>query len=159
MDEEIIHYGKKIIEYSNALGSIYVEEYQRFLKHEYADLSAKQELTLELLRTKTRTINELADYFSISASAASQLVSKLEQLGYVKREINPHNRREIIVDFAQKGHDYHKNTEENSIAPYSKVLCKASKRRFKNIIISIRKNLSDCERSALIRCFSHQHLS
>ncbi|BBP87360.1 hypothetical protein BsIDN1_09780 [Bacillus safensis] len=54
MDEEIIHYGKKIIEYSNALGSIYVEEYQRFLKHEYADLSAKQELTLELLRTKKR---------------------------------------------------------------------------------------------------------
>ncbi len=158
MDEEIIHYSKKIIEYSNALGSIYVEEYQRFLKHEYADLSAKQELTLELLRTKTRTINELADYFSISASAASQLVSRLEQLGYVTREINPHNRREIIVDCAQKGHDYHKNTEDIQLHLIQKYY-KASKRRFKNITISIRKNLSDCERSALIRCFSPRHLS
>lgn len=114
LDEDIIHYSKKIIEYSNALGSIYVEEYQRFLKNEYADLTSKQELTLELSWSKTRTINELADYFSISSSAASQLISKLEQLGYVKREINPHNRREIIVDFAQKGHDYHKDIEKFS---------------------------------------------
>ncbi|MBU5257974.1 MarR family transcriptional regulator [Bacillus pumilus] len=134
LDEEIIHYGKKIIEYSNALGSIYVEEYQRFLKHEYADLSAKQELTLELLRTKTRTINELADYFSISASAASQLVSKLEQLGYVKREINPHNRREIIVDFAQKGHDYHKNTEEIQLHLIQKYYARLPKEDLKTLL-------------------------
>lgn len=134
LDEEIIHYSKKIIEYSNALGSIYVEEYQRFLKHEYADLSAKQELTLELLRTKTRTINELADYFSISASAASQLVSKLEQLGYVKREINPQNRREIIVDFAQKGHDFHKNTEEIQLHLIQKYYAKLPKDDLKTLL-------------------------
>ncbi|KEP25169.1 MarR family winged helix-turn-helix transcriptional regulator [Bacillus zhangzhouensis] len=134
LDEEIIHFSQKIIEYSNALGSIYVEEYQRFLKHEYADLSAKQELTLELLRTKTRTINELADYFSISASAASQLISKLEQLGYVKREINPHNRREIIVDFAQKGHEYHKNIEGIQLHMIQKYYAKLSKEDLKTLL-------------------------
>ena len=133
LDEEIIHYGKKIIEYSNALGSIYVEEYQRFLKHEYADLSAKQELTLELLRTKTRTINELADYFSISASAASQLVSK-RAARLCQTRINPHNRREIIVDFAQKGHDYHKNTEDIQLHLIQKYYAKLPKEDLKTLL-------------------------
>lgn len=134
MDEEILHFSKQIIDYSNALGSIYVEEYQRFLKNEYADLSTKQQLTLELLRTKTRTINELADYFSISSSAASQLISKLEQLGYVKREINPHNRREIIVDFAQKGHEYHKNIEKIQLHLIQKYYAKLPKEDLKTLL-------------------------
>ncbi|OLP63542.1 hypothetical protein BACPU_30470 [Bacillus pumilus] len=134
MDGEIIDYSKKIIEYSNALGSIYVDEYRRFLKDEFEDLSTKQELTLELLRTKTRTINELADYFSISASAASQLVSKLEQHGYVKREINPHNRREIMVDFAQKGLDYHQHTEEIQLHLIQKFYAKLPKEDLKTLL-------------------------
>lgn len=134
MDEEILHFSKQIIDYSNALGSIYVEEYQRFLKNEYADLSTKQQLTLELLRTKTRTINELADYFSISSSAASQLISKLEQLGYIKREINPHNRREIIVDFAQKGHEYHKNIEKIQLHLIQKYYAKLPKEDLKTLL-------------------------
>lgn len=134
MDEEILHFSKQIIDYSNALGSIYVEKYQRFLKNEYADLSTKQQLTLELLRTKTRTINELADYFSISSSAASQLISKLEQLGYVKREINPHNRREIIVDFAQKGHEYHKNIEKIQLHLIQKYYAKLPKEDLKTLL-------------------------
>ncbi|QGX67003.1 MarR family transcriptional regulator [Bacillus sp. ms-22] len=134
LDEEILHFSKQIIDYSNALGSIYVEEYQRFLKNEYADLSTKQQLTLELLRTKTRTINELADYFSISSSAASQLISKLEQLGYIKREINPHNRREIIVDFAQKGHEYHKNIEKIQLHLIQKYYAKLPKEDLKTLL-------------------------
>ena len=128
----------KIIEYSNALGSIYVEEYQRFLKNEYADLTSKQELTLELLRSKTRTINELADYFSISSSAASQLISKLEQLGYVKERLIHITVEKSLLILLKRAMTIIKILK-NSAASYSKILCQAIKRRSKNIIIALRK--------------------
>jgi MarR family transcriptional regulator, organic hydroperoxide resistance regulator len=52
---------------------------------------------------------------SITASAASQLISKLEKLGYIKREINPNNRREIIVHLGEKGHYYNQMIEKNQL--------------------------------------------
>ncbi|MEH7804644.1 MarR family winged helix-turn-helix transcriptional regulator, partial [Bacillus pumilus] len=53
---------------------------------------------------------------------------------YVKREINPHNRREIIVDFAEKGHDFHKNTEEIQLHLIQKYYAKLPKEDLKTLL-------------------------
>jgi MarR family transcriptional regulator, organic hydroperoxide resistance regulator len=103
----------KILDYSNALSSLFLEDYKKLINEEFADLSTKQQVILELLRVKTRTVNEISHFLSITASAASQLISKLEKQEYVKREINPENRREIIVDLGEKGHHYNQMVERN----------------------------------------------
>ncbi|KGM46295.1 MarR family winged helix-turn-helix transcriptional regulator [Neobacillus niacini] len=105
----------KIVDYSNALSSLFLEDYKKLINDEFADLSTKQQVILELLRVKTRTVNEISHFLSITASAASQLISKLEKQDYVKREINPDNRREIIVQLGEKGHHYNEMIAKNQL--------------------------------------------
>jgi MarR family transcriptional regulator, organic hydroperoxide resistance regulator len=105
----------QIIEYSNALSALFLEDYKNLMTDEYAELSTKQQVILELLRTENRTVNEISHYFGITASAASQLISKLEKLGYVKRDINPDNRREIIVQLGEKGQQYNQTVDKNQL--------------------------------------------
>ncbi len=115
MDREIAIICNKILDYSNALSSLFLEDYKKMVTDEFADLSTKQQVVLELLRGKNRTVNEISHYLSSTASAASQLISKLEKLGYVKREINPDNRREIIVQLGKKGEQYNQMVEKNQM--------------------------------------------
>jgi MarR family transcriptional regulator, organic hydroperoxide resistance regulator len=115
MDKDLATISKKILEYSNALSAIFLEDYNKLVTDEFGDLSTKQQVILELLRVQTRTVNEIAQFLSITASAASQLISKLEKLGYIKREINPNNRREIIVHLGEKGHYYNQMIEKNQL--------------------------------------------
>jgi MarR family transcriptional regulator, organic hydroperoxide resistance regulator len=103
----------KILDYSNALSLLFLEDYKKLVTAEFAELSTKQQVVLELLRVKNRTVNEIAHFLSITASAASQLISKLEKQEYVKREINPDNRREIIVQLGKKGHYYNQMVDKN----------------------------------------------
>ena len=51
-----------------------------------------------------------------SASAVSQLANRLEQDGYIKRTINPKNRREIFVELDERGHSYFQKQEEIELA-------------------------------------------
>ncbi|MFD3449531.1 MarR family winged helix-turn-helix transcriptional regulator [Microbacteriaceae bacterium 4G12] len=37
----------------------------------------------------------------ITSSAVSQLLNKLEKNGYIKRTINPNNRREILIELGE----------------------------------------------------------
>lgn len=117
----------KIVEYSNALSSLFLEDYKKLINDEFADLSTKQQVILELLRVKTRTVNEISHFLSITASAASQLISKLEKQDYVKREINPDNRREIIVQLGEKGHHYNQMVEKNQLFIIEKYYAKLPK--------------------------------
>jgi MarR family transcriptional regulator, organic hydroperoxide resistance regulator len=115
VDREIAIICNKILDYSNTLSSLFLEDYKKLVTDEFADLSTKQQVVLELLRGKNRTVNEISHYLSSTASAASQLISKLEKLGYVKREINPDNRREIIVQLGKKGEQYNQMVEKNQM--------------------------------------------
>src|SRR5690606_23761958 len=96
----------KIKEYSDALATIFVNDYKQMIGNEFDDLTTKQAMLLELLHEHSRTMNEIALHFSMTASAASQLVKKLEKSGFVKRDINMQNRREIIVSLDKKGTQY-----------------------------------------------------
>ncbi|WHZ03449.1 MarR family transcriptional regulator [Neobacillus sp. YX16] len=113
MEKDLAILCSKIVDYSNALSSLFLEDYKKLVTDEFADLSTKQQVILELLRVNNRTVNEIAHFLSITASAASQLISKLEKQEYVKREINPDNRREIIVQLGEKGHYYNQMVDKN----------------------------------------------
>ncbi|NNV08091.1 MarR family winged helix-turn-helix transcriptional regulator [Geobacillus sp. C56-T2] len=96
-----------IKEKNDAVTAFLLQEIRAMLGAEYQELTQRQVMLLEILRHQTMTINEIAQFFSITPSAASQLVRKLEEKAYVRRDINPTDRREIIVRLDQAGQTYH----------------------------------------------------
>ncbi|WHY58595.1 MarR family winged helix-turn-helix transcriptional regulator [Peribacillus simplex] len=69
-------------------------------------LTAKQVLLLELIKIGVTSTKNLADKLNVSTSAVSQILNKLENKGYVERFINPKNRREIVLNLADKANQY-----------------------------------------------------
>lgn len=78
-------------------------KYEKELDNE---LTAKQVLLLELIRAGESSPKRLADHMEVTPSAISQLISKLEEKGYIRRQISRENRREIVLDIAKKGEAY-----------------------------------------------------
>lgn len=69
-------------------------------------LTAKQVLLLELIRTGVTSTKDLAARLNITTSAVSQILNKLEAKEYITRSINKENRREIILNLGVKGNRY-----------------------------------------------------
>lgn len=56
-------------------------------------------------RMKGVTINELASQLGVSMPAASQMVARMVEQGWVKREESPNDRRERIITLTETGID------------------------------------------------------
>jgi MarR family transcriptional regulator, organic hydroperoxide resistance regulator len=134
MEKDLAILCSKIVDYSNGLSSLFLEDYKKLVTDEFAELSTKQQVILELLRVNKRTVNEIAHYLSITASAASQLISKLEKQEYVKREINPDNRREIIVQLGEKGQYYNQMVDKNQQFIIEKYYAKLPKKDLEKLL-------------------------
>ncbi|WP_028595374.1 MarR family winged helix-turn-helix transcriptional regulator [Paenibacillus assamensis] len=101
---ELIPIVREINEAEYELNTMLLPYYQQVME---LDLSVKQALILEVLyKQKQVTVREIAGQMKVSSSAVSQIISKLDKAKYVKREINPNNRREILVSLGEKGEDY-----------------------------------------------------
>src|SRR3972149_771116 len=48
-------------------------------------------------------MSEISERFEVPAAAASQLVDKLVQSGFIKREEDPHDRRAKLLNLTDKG--------------------------------------------------------
>ncbi|MCR8844570.1 MarR family transcriptional regulator [Paenibacillus sp. SC116] len=95
---------KEINEADYEINTMLLPYYQQIMEYE---LSVKQSLILEVVyKQKQATVKEIAEQMKVSSSAVSQIISKLDKAKYVKREINPNNRREILVSLGEKGEDY-----------------------------------------------------
>lgn len=105
--ENIKDMAHKIKQYSDVLGEIVAQDIKHLLDEEFEDVTARQSLLLEMLFEKTKTVTEIAEELTLTPSAVSQLIGKLEKAGYVKREVNLYNRREILVSLDEKGKRYH----------------------------------------------------
>ncbi|QTD40230.1 MarR family winged helix-turn-helix transcriptional regulator [Sporosarcina sp. Te-1] len=80
---------------------------QRYGSQIDSEITSKQAVVLEILYKHERlTVSEIADLMKVSSSAVSQIISKLDKKNYVRREINPNNRREIIVVLGDEGVKY-----------------------------------------------------
>lgn len=51
-------------------------------------------------------VQTIAKKYSLSMSSVSQLITKLEKESYLHRELNPENRREILLTLGPKGQEY-----------------------------------------------------
>ena len=58
-------------------------------------------------------LTEVREYLSVSKAAVSQMLNSLEKRGYIVREIDPNNRRNIIVILTEEGKNaYGKKNQE-----------------------------------------------
>lgn len=77
------------------------------------DLSMKQSMVLDFVQKHEKcTMGEIAHYMEITPSAISQIVTRLEKENYLKRDINPKNRREVVVMLDEFGHAYYQRDEQ-----------------------------------------------
>ncbi|WP_240762810.1 MarR family winged helix-turn-helix transcriptional regulator [Paenibacillus thalictri] len=95
----------------NGLHEAFYEYYMIYNKgakklDEY-NLTVQQEnMMLYIMRNPRVTANAIAAKFSISKSAVSQVLSKLEARHFIVRENNPDNRRESFVILGEEGEKY-----------------------------------------------------
>ena len=101
---------KNIFQTLDQINYALLNHYEEVLEHK---LTSKQALIMEHVHVHgTLTVNELAEKMNMSASAISQLLSKLESGHYIERAINPESRRKIDVTLGSKGEELYKLYEE-----------------------------------------------
>ncbi len=96
---------------ANELSKVFEDFYVLYSKDakkidEY-NLTVQQEnILLYIMRNQRITAHEIATKFSITKSAVSQVLSKLEARNFIVRESNPNNRREAFIILGAEGKRY-----------------------------------------------------
>lgn len=85
-------------------------------------LSVSQVMALEELESTRLTVWELANKLMLERSSVSRLVDKLIKEGFVCREVNEKNRREIHLSLTDNGEKTIHQLREQSIEFYQNVL-------------------------------------
>ncbi|WP_453990709.1 MarR family winged helix-turn-helix transcriptional regulator [Bacillus nitroreducens] len=107
---DIKTYMKETFNLLDEVNSLLLKEFESIFKY---DITTKQSIVLHHVhQAKIITVNELAQLMNISASAVSQLLNKLESEHYIKREINPNNRREILISLGSKGVELYEESDK-----------------------------------------------
>ncbi|QGG51816.1 MarR family winged helix-turn-helix transcriptional regulator [Lysinibacillus pakistanensis] len=92
------------------MNKIIIKEYQSLLDD---DFSNNQTILMDIVKKfEAISIGEIAQLMKITSSAVGQIVTKLENENYLMRMINPKNRREILVQLADKGFRYYEKEEK-----------------------------------------------
>lgn len=130
---------KEMNEANYAMSVMILQEYQNALDTE---ITAKQTILLELVHKHTQlTVSEIAEKMKVSASAVSQIISKLEKARYVRREINLQNRREILVRLDEMGIQYfikEEMMERNVVERFYSKLDAQEVVTMKNIVLKLK---------------------
>ncbi|WP_285396242.1 MarR family transcriptional regulator [Lysinibacillus sp. fls2-241-R2A-57] len=117
---------KRINEAEYSINRLIFKHYKQYLN---SGITTQQAVVLDIVYLAERiTVGEVANEMNISSSAVSQLIAKLEKNQYIKREINPQNRREVFITLDEKGMEYFSKQDfvEQQIADkiYSKLSSK-----------------------------------
>lgn len=100
-------YRKIVDELNEAFEEFYVHYNKNAKKIDDYNLTVQQEtMLLFIMRNQRITANEIATKFSITKSAVSQVLAKLESRNFIVRESNPGNRRESFIMFGEEGIKY-----------------------------------------------------
>ncbi len=85
-------------------------------------LSPSQVFTLQELENGALTIGELAERLFLERSTVSRLIDTLVKEGFVNRNVNEENRREVLVSLTDKGERSLEKVREQSIRYFRSIL-------------------------------------
>lgn len=81
------------------------------------ELTDKQHIVLNFIEQKGGSSPiQIAQQIGITQSAVSQLLNTLEKKEWIRRSINPNNRRELHVELSDKAKTYLENMREVELA-------------------------------------------
>ena len=104
------------------------------------NLTTQQDTILFFVKDNPRiTANEIAKKFAISKSAVSQVLSKLEALNFIKREVNPNNHREFFIRLAEEGLAYQALSEEADKEFMTKHFADIDLEQLQNVLQTMKK--------------------
>lgn len=120
--KEVLEYTRNIEECMMEITILLNQEFASIYQDE---LSHNQRLVLLLLnKNKSLTVREIAAKLNVSASAISQMVTKLEDMHFITRLLNPNDRRIVKLRLDEKGKAALKNMESARIEIISKYVSK-----------------------------------
>jgi MarR family transcriptional regulator, organic hydroperoxide resistance regulator len=71
-----------------------------------------QHLVLDVLAQEgDQTVGEIADRLALESSTITPLVKRLEAAGFVRRQRNPEDERQVIVTLLPKGRSLHQDSK------------------------------------------------
>ncbi|MBW5445364.1 MarR family transcriptional regulator [Cohnella sp. CFH 77786] len=85
-------------------------------------MSLSQVFALQELEKETLTITELALRLQLERSSVSRLIDGLVNGGFVSRELNASNRREVILALTEKGERSVRAVRDQSVRFYESIL-------------------------------------
>ncbi|MDQ0061381.1 MarR family winged helix-turn-helix transcriptional regulator [Paenibacillus harenae] len=85
-------------------------------------MSLSQVFAIQELEKQSLTITELAEKLRLERSSVSRLVDGLVKGGFVSRELNENNRREVIVELTEKGTNTIRRVRDQSVQFYNEIL-------------------------------------
>lgn len=103
-------------------------------------LTPQQEIIMfYIIRNEPVIANDIANHFDISKSAVSQVVSKLEEMKMIFRQVNSINRRETLIYIGDKGQEFHQLLKKIDEMLVEKYYSKVSLTELKNVLDTLNK--------------------
>ena len=111
-----------------------VEELENF------HLTPQQEIIMfHIIRNEPVIANDIANHFSISKSAVSQVISKLEEMKMIYRQENSINRRETFIYLGDRGQEFHQLLNKIDAMLVEKYYSKVNLTELKNVLDTLNK--------------------
>lgn len=103
-------------------------------------LTPQQEIIMYyIIRNEPVIANDIANYFGISKSAVSQVISKLEEMKMIDRQENSINRRETLIYLGGKGQKFQQLLKEIDDLLVEKYYSKVSLAELESVLDTLDK--------------------
>lgn len=103
-------------------------------------LTPQQEITMfYIIRNEPVIAHDIANYFDISKSAVSQVLSKLEEMNMIHRQVNSKNRRENLIYLGDRGQEFHQLLKKIDKILVEKYYSKVSLTELRNVLDTLNK--------------------
>ena len=103
------------------LKSLLGAEFSKSARSDTRSLSMAEYVLMKKV-ADTTSLTEIKEYLSISKAAVSQMLSSLEKRGYLTREIDQVNRRNLIVSLTPAGQMILRKENSEADARFSKII-------------------------------------
>lgn len=91
-------------------------------KSDTVGINTPEYVLLKRIGEKSSSLNEIREYLAISKSAVSQMLRSLEKKGFIYREADPTDRRNVIVTLTAAGERAMQKKEAAFNARFGKLL-------------------------------------
>lgn len=102
---------------------------------------------VEIGRAKTISLNELAELLNLENSTMSRTVSNLVNSGYVKRDIDPADRRYLTISLTESGEGLFNRIETSMGSYYQDIFSQIAESKRGQVIESLNLLLDAVEKS------------